>query len=150
MTQFHFTSKEQQLYAEACLSFAQKIGLIDDNSFERVALRCEKENEKRRVALENGEIVYGLKQFTLPIYLDYELTRIKLDFASEKQVIKNNYNYKEITKDDLLNFYNNNKDLFTRYHGEEISFCDAEEVIYKKIREEQFCDEINKILRQHN
>ena len=148
MNSFFFTTDEQRRYALACLTFARKIGLIDDNSLEAVAHRCNAENEKRRQAFENGEIVYGLKQFTLPVYLDYELTRFRLDFASEKDVIKNNYTYSPVKKKQLKEYYRNNSDLFTRYNGEKFKFKESEMVVYKKIREEQYDEEINAILRQ--
>lgn len=148
MNSFYFTTDEQRRYALACLTFAHKIGLIDDNSLEAVVHRCHAENEKRRQALENGEIVYGLKQFTLPVYLDFELTRFRLDFASEKDVIKNNYTYSPIERKQLKEYFKNNRDLFTRYHGEKFRFKESKMVVYKKIREEQYDEEINAILRQ--
>ncbi len=148
MNSFYFITDEQRRYALACLTFAKNIGLIDDDGLEAVAYRCNKENEKRRQALENDEIVYGLKQFTIPVYLDYELTRFRLDFASEKDVIKNNYTYPPIKTKQLKEFFKSNSDLFTRYNGEKFGFKESEMVVYKKIREEQYDAEINAILRQ--
>ncbi|MBQ8504017.1 MAG: hypothetical protein IJ491_07060 [Clostridia bacterium] len=148
MNSFYFTTDEQRQYALACLAFAKKIGLIDDCSLEAVVQRCNTENEKRRQALENGEIVYGLKQFTLPVYLDYELTRFRLDFIAEKDIIKHNYIYKPIEKKQLKQYFRNNRDLFTRYHGERFRFKESCMVVYKKIREEQYDEEINAILCQ--
>lgn len=145
---FYFTSDEQRRYALACLSFAQKIGLIDDTSLDAVADRCAAENVKRSVALEKGEIVYGLKEFTLPVYLDWELTRFRLDFVSEKDVIKKHYSYKPIENKELKAYFKNNRDLFTRYGGDKFRFGETKTVIYKKIREEQYDAEINAILRQ--
>lgn len=148
MNSFYFTTDKQRQYALACLIFAQKIGLIDDNSLEAVAHRCNMENEKRRQALENGEFVYGLKQFTLPVYLEYELTRFRLDFASEKDVIKNNYTYSPIEKKQLKEYFKKNRDLFTRYAGDKFKFKESKMVVYKKIREEQYDEEIDAILHQ--
>lgn len=146
MNSFYFITDEQRQYALACLTFARKIGLIDDDSLEAIAHRCNAENEKRRQALENGEIVYGLKQFTLPVYLDYELTRFRLDFVAERDVIKANYTYSPIDKKQLKEYYKANKDLFTRYNGEKFRFKESRLVVYKKIREEQYDNEINAIL----
>ena len=67
MNTIFFTSEKEEKYAKACLTFAEKLGLIDDSSIDALKSRCEKENEKRKNALANGEIVYGLKQFTLPV-----------------------------------------------------------------------------------
>ena len=146
MNTIFFTSEKEEKYAKARLSFAEKLGLIDDSSLDALKARCEKENEKRKTALANGEIVYGLKQFTLPVYLDWELTRFKLDFASEKKGI--NYSYKPIEKSQLKEYYKTNKDLFTRYSGDKFRFKESKDVIYKKIREEEYENEVNNILRK--
>lgn len=148
MNLFCFTSAEQQKYAEACLIFAHKTGLIDDSSLDAVKIRCENENERRKNALENGEIVYGLKRFTLPVYLDYELTRFRLDFVAETDTIKANYTYAPINKKQLKEFFKNNRDLFTRYNGEKFRFNESKLVVYKKIREEQYDNEIKNILHK--
>lgn len=148
MNSFCFTSDEKRKYALACLVFAEKTGLIDNSSLEAVADRCRAENEKRKIALEKGEIVYGLKEFTLPVYLDYELTRFRLDFVAGKEIIRSNYTYATIDKKQLKQYYKNNRDLFTRYNGEKFRFRESSLVVYKKIREEQYDNEINAILRE--
>lgn len=146
MNTFCFSSEKEKSYALACLKFAQKLGLIEDSSLEAVRVRCEAENEKRAKQIADGGIVYGLKQFSLNAYLDYELTRFKLDFVSENEEIKKVYSYKEISKKDKKAFYKNNKDLFTRYNGDKFWFYESKMIIEKKIREEQYENEINNIL----
>ena len=39
--------QNNECYAKACLIFAKRLGLIDDDSLDGVKSRCEKENEKR-------------------------------------------------------------------------------------------------------
>ena len=146
MNTFCFSGEEEKKYTLACLEFAKRLGLIDDSSPDAVASRCEAENEKRKEMLEKGETVYGLTRFSLPVYLDYELTRFKLDFASEKEEIKKSYSYKPISKKEKKAFYKNNRDLFTRYSGDSFRFREVEMIIEKKMREEQYEDEINNIL----
>lgn len=148
MDTFCFYDEREKKYALACLEFAKKLGLIDDSSLDALKLRCEAENAKRREKLENGETVYGLTEFPLAVYLDYELTRFKLDFASEKEEIKKVYSYASITKKDKKTFYKNNLDLFTRYNGDKFRFREVAMIIEKKIREEEYENEINNILRQ--
>ena len=96
--------------------------------------------------IENGETVYGLVEFPLSVYLDYELTRIKLDFASEKKEI--NYSFAPISKKEKKEFYKNNTDLFTRYGGDKFRFKEVDMIVEKKIREEQFENEIKNILHK--
>ena len=79
---------------------------------------------------ENGETVYGLVEFPLSVYLDYELTRIKLDFASEKKEI--NYSFAPISKKEKKEFYKNNTDLFTRYGGDKFSLKEVNKNILHK------------------
>lgn len=147
MNSFLFTNDEEKKQALASLIFAKKLGLIDDDSLDGVKKRCEEENEKRKKQLENGETVYGLTYFSLPAYLDYELTRLKLDFVGETDKVKKVYNFPEITKKEKRAYYKNNKDLFTRYNnGDRFFFFEVKTVIDKKIREEQYDAEIEKIL----
>ncbi|MGN0448594.1 MAG: hypothetical protein ACI4GC_08620 [Acutalibacteraceae bacterium] len=148
MDTFCFYDEREKKYALACLEFAKKLGLIDDSSLDALKLRCEAENAKSREKLENGETVYGLTEFPFAVYLDYELTRFKLDFASEKEEIKKVYSYTPITKKDKKTFYKNNLDLFTRYNGDKFRFREVAMIIEKKIREEEYENEINNILRQ--
>lgn len=148
MEQIVFANQNEKNYALACLIFAEKIGLIDDCSLDAVAARCIEENSKRKALIENNKTVYGLKSFTPLQYLDYELTRFKLDFASESEKIKCNYQYTPITKSDKKTYYKNNRDLFTRYEGDSFKFRELEMIIEKKIREEQYENEIKNILCQ--
>lgn len=146
MNKIIFSSEDERKYALACLTFAKRMSLISDDSLDAVYDRCNKENENRKKKLENNEIVYG-PVFLSPIeYLDYELTRFKLDFVSESDRV--NYDFKPIAKKDMKAYYKANKDLFTRYNRERFFFFEVKTVIYKKIREEEYENEINDILRQ--
>lgn len=146
MNTFCFSGEKEKNYALACLAFAKKLGLIDDSSLDGVVRRCEAENTKRKEQLERGETVYGLTQFSLPVYLDYELTRFRLDFVSEKEEIKRHYSYSPISKKERKAFYKNNRDLFTRYAGDSFRFREVEMIIDKKMREEEYEHEINNLL----
>lgn len=146
MNLFLFGDEGEKKHALACLEFAKNLGLIDDAGLDGVKKRCDEENEKRKAAIENGETVYGLTKFSYPAYLNYELTRLKLDFVGETKEVKEVYDYPQITRKDLKNYFKNNKDLFTRYNNDKFFFFEVKTVIHKKIREEQYDAEINKIL----
>lgn len=148
MNTFYFSGEAEKKYALACLEFAKRLGLIDDSSLDAVSARCKAENEKRKEKLEKGETVYGVKEFPVSWYLDYELTRFRLDFVSEKEEIKKSYSYKPISKKEKKAFYKNNGDLFTRYAGDKFRFREVEMIIEKKMREEEYENAVNDILRQ--
>ena len=146
MNSFLFSDESEKKHALACLEFAKRLGLIE--SLDGVKKRCDAENKKRAVQIENGETVYGLTRFSYPAYLNYELTRLKLDFVGETQKVKKAYDYPEITRRELKDYFKNNRDLFTRYNNDKFFFFEVKTVIYKKIREEQYDAEINNILRK--
>lgn len=148
MNTFCFSDEKEKKYALACLEFAKRLGLIGDSSLDAAALRCKAENEKRKEMLEKGETVFGLTEFPLSLYLDYELTRFRLDFVSEKEEIKKNYHYEPISKKEKKAFYKNNSDLFTRYGGDKFRFKEVDMIIEKKMREEEYEHEVNNILCQ--
>lgn len=143
----YFDNQSNEKYAKACLIFAKRIGLIDDDSLEASAKRCEDENAKRAKMIENGDVFYGLTHFEPFQYLQHELTQFKLDFVSESDRIKN-YSFKEISKQDAKAYYKANKDLFTRYAGDKFYFREVVMIVKKKMREEEYDNEINKILCQ--
>lgn len=135
-------------YARACLIFAKRLGLIEDDSLDTVKARCQAENEKRAQMLKEDAVFYGLTNFTFREYLEWEISKIKLDFISESEQVKKTYNYREIPKKEVKEYYKNNRDLFTRYSGDRFPFRDLKQIIRKRIREEEFENEIKNILRQ--
>ena len=149
MHEFLMDKKEQErLKAE--LIFAKRLGLIEDDTFNGVKDRCQTENQKRKQMLENEEIVYGAEHFSLPAYVRYEQTRFRLDFVSESEKIKKHYSYRNISEEEKQAFYEENKDLFTRYHGDSFMYEEVAMIIRKRMREIEYEKEIHNILCQLN
>ena len=149
MYKFLMNEKEQkQLKAE--LFFAKKLGLIEDDTLDGIQDRCRKENQKREQMLQKGEIVYGPEKFCLPAYVRYEQTRFRLDFVSETEKVKKNYSYQRISEEEKQAFYEANRDLFTRYHGDSFTYEEVSVIIRKRIREIEYDTEIQNILCQLN
>ena len=142
--------KTEQKQLEAELIFAKKLGLIDDDTLNGVERRRQIENQKRKQMLQDGEIVYGIEQFSLPAYVRYEQTRFRLDFVSESGKIKEYYSYRMIPEEEIRAFYDENRDLFTRYHGDSFSYEEVAMIIRKRIREIEYEKEIHNILCQLN
>ena len=147
MYKFLMNEKEQkQLKAE--LFFAKKLGLIEDDTLDGIQDRCRKENQKREQMLQKGEIVYGPEKFCLPAYVRYEQTRFLLDFVSESEKVKNFYTYRPISDEEKQAFYEANRDLFTRYHGDSFTYEEVAMIIKKRIREIEYEEESHNILCQ--
>ena len=100
--------------------------------------------------IQRGEIVYGMEQFSLPAYVRYEQTRFRLDFVSESEKINRQYSYPAIREGETQAFYESNRDLFTRYHGDSFSYEEVAVIIRKKLREIEYDKEIHNILCQLN
>lgn len=138
----------KQLKAE--LIFAKKLGLIEDDTLNGVEDRWKTENRKREQMLQKSEIVYGPEQFSLPAYVRYEQTRFRLDFVSECEKVKEHYTYQTIFEEEKQMFYEANRDLFTRYHGDSFTYEEVSMIIKKRIREIEYEKEIHNILCQFN
>ena len=142
MHEFIMDRKEQkQLKAE--LIFAKRLGLTEDDTLDGVVTM-------RKEMFQNGEIIYGPEHFSLPAYVRYEQTRFRLDFVSESEKVKKNYSYQRISEKEKQAFYEANRDLFTRYHGDSFTYEEVSVIIRKRIREMEYDKEIQNILCQLN
>lgn len=141
-------NEKEQKHLRAELIFAKKLELIEDDTLNGVGDRRQKENHKREEMLQKGEIVYGAEHFSLPAYVRYEQTRFCLDFVSESEKVKKNYTYREISEEEKQAFYEANRDLFTRYHGDSFTYEEVAMIIKKRIREMEYEKEIHNILCQ--
>ena len=143
-----FMNEKEQKHLRAELIFAKKLELIEDDTLNGVEDRRQKENQKREQMLQKSEIVYGPEQFSLPAYVRYEQTRFRLDFVQPSEKIKKLGVCPSFTREERLNFYENNLDLFGRYHGDYFPFEDVEQIIEKRLREEAYDKLIQNILCQ--
>ena len=141
-------NEKEQKHLRAELIFAKKLELIEDDTLNGVEDRRQKENHKREEMLQKGEIVYGAEHFSLPAYVRYEQTRFCLDFVSGSEKVKKNYTYREISEEEKQAFYEANRDLFTRYHGDSFTYEEVAMIIKKRIREMEYEKEIHNILCQ--
>ena len=82
----------------------------------------------------------------MPAYIQYELTRFRLDFVAEKALIKRSYNYSMITSKDMVSFWNEHRELFTRYQGDSFSYDEVRLIIEKRLREEVYDNLVQDIL----
>jgi len=110
-----------------------------------MALRCEAHNQEIEEKRKRGEKVYGLTRFSLPAYLQYELTRFRLDFVSGKAA---NYTYALVTEEEKRAFFHKNQELFKRCAGDYFTYEDVEAVIEKRIREEEYHRYVQNLLCQ--
>lgn len=94
--------------ANAVFYLGNKFGLYEPYSFDLLKMRMEQENRNRKMQLEQGEVVYGLEQFTLESFYQYERSNLEIDIIEYIAV-----NAQEEVLDLARAYYAENKELFT-------------------------------------
>ena len=142
-------AKDPQELRRICanLTFAKQLGLIDDDSLAAAEERCRLENARRGEKLAAGKVVYGLTAYPLPAYLQYELTRFKLDFAEPCEKIRALGICPDFTDAQTRAWYDANPDLFTRYAGDSFPYEEVKQIIEKRMREEVYDSLVQDLLR---
>ena len=74
--------KEYASEVNAVFYLGNKLGFCEPYSFEALKLRMDQENTERKISLEQGEVIYGLEEFTLEIYFQYVMDNVESDLQS--------------------------------------------------------------------
>ena len=80
MNRKYCLDKKEWEEAQAALLLAKQFGLIEDAGIEAL--------EKRRAKKNKENSLYGVRFYSPAMYLQYELTRFKLDFVQPSEQIK--------------------------------------------------------------
>lgn len=78
-------TREYANYVNAEFYLGSKLGLCAPYSFEHLKLQMEQENNSRKVKIANGEKVYGLEEFTLQTYFQYQLDQLEIAICNYLQ-----------------------------------------------------------------
>ena len=134
--------------AQAALVLARNLGLIDDSSLTALDERRKRRNADNARKEAAGEMFYGPHSYTPAMYLQYELTRFRLDFVQPVEQIRKLGVCPGFSESEKRTFYEKNLDLFSRYHGDLFAYEDVAQIIEKRLREEVYDKLIEDILRQ--
>lgn len=145
---YGLTSKEEVSEVFARLQIAAWMNLIPTPDLEAVDERRRRKNAEAEKALSEGGIVYGPVYYTPSMYLQYELTQFKLDYTVFKGEQVGRYPYREITEKEKRAFYDENRDLFTRYNGDGFDYREVSMIIEKRLREQEYENIIRDLLRE--
>ena len=138
--------KEEEKRIKAELKFAVNIGLIQNDSPKAIDKRRIMKNHQNEEDILINKIVYGITSYSREAYIRYELTDIRLDFASEAGKVK--YDYEPISDAEMEEFYKENTDLFTRADGDSFDFDEVKLIIKKKMRELEYEKNVNLLCEQ--
>lgn len=148
MQQNYCLKQEELRKAHGAFLLAQKMGLLEDPSMEGLEIRRQKHNEMLKIMEQENKIFYGVHYFSAPAYLQYELTRLKLDFVQPTSKVQKTGLCPDFTEQEKKTFYEQNMDLFGRYHGDFFSYEEVEQIIEKRLREDAYDKLIENILRE--
>lgn len=88
-----------------CLPLAHKMGLLEDPSMEGLEARRQNHNEKLKMMEQEEKLFYGPRYFSAPAYLQYELTRLKLDFVQPSEAVRSTGLCPDVTEQEKKEFY---------------------------------------------
>ena len=92
---------EQLKYIHAVYDLAKEKGYIQDATFAGMKHRMEQENMQRSEKVARGEAVYGLKEYTLDLYQEYELSMIE-----EAYILDETNEGMGLTEEEIEAYYN--------------------------------------------
>ena len=146
MERTYCLTPEECRHAQGCLTLAKRWGLIDDDSPAALEKRRTAKNADAARREADGATVYGVRHYSAPAYLQYELTRFKLDFVEPCEKIRALGICPEFTDAQTRAWYDANRDLFTRYFGDSFSYEESRLIIEKRMREEVYDNLVQDIL----
>lgn len=118
---------------KAHLKLASNLGYINNDDFAHLKARWAKYNEQKHE--------FGPAYLSLESYFEMEKTSFMLLYSRT--------NSKPIQDEEIINFYNSNQDLFTRADGDKFELAEVVEIIKKRIREEEYLDNVKRISLQY-
>lgn len=100
-----------------------------------------KKDQKERKKGERGP-----RSLSYPLFLETFLTSFRLAFVLRDERVQ--YLYRELTEEAVDAYWNDNRDLFTRYDGDSFNENEVKTVIAKRLREKEYLENVEKILLQ--
>ena len=92
---------ERLQYINAVYDVAKENGDVKDSSFAGLEKRWKAENAEREEKIKNGEVVYGVKEYTFELYLQYEMSTLKEKYCNDKK-----RKGMTLTEEEVLEHYN--------------------------------------------
>lgn len=126
---------ERLQYINAVYDVAKENGDVKDSSFAGLEKRWKAENAEREEKIKNGEVVYGVKEYTFELYLQYEMSTLKEKYCNDKK-----RKGMTLTEEEVLEHYNSH-DWVHDDSEEKMNLETARISVEQELREKKY-DEI--------
>lgn len=123
---------ESLKYIHAVYDLAAENGYVDDGSYEGLKKRLEQENNTRKEKLAKNDVIYGLKEYSYDLYLQYEMSSIKEQYCNDET-----REGMDLTEEEIVEHYNSRDWIF----GEDAEKADLETArvaVIRELREEKY------------
>ena len=126
---------ERLKYLHAVYSLAEEKGYVDDSGYNALVERMKNENRQRKQKIESGEVVYGLSEYSLEQFVEYETSSFKERYCSDET----NEGMK-LTEDEIRKRYES-RDWIVGRNAEKADLETVRANVERELREENY-DEI--------
>lgn len=129
---------EELKYRHAIFDIAKEKGYINDADYDSLKQQMEEENQERERKKEKGEPIYGLTQYTMDLYLEYQMSSIKEQYCNDET-----NKDMEVSEEELREYYNS-REWLVGEEGKKAEFEEIRSVLEKDIREKRYEEMIEK------
>ncbi len=123
---------ERLKHIHAVYEIARENGDVGDSGYEAIKKRWEGENARRSEKTGSGEVIYGLKEYTFDLYLQYEMSTLKETYCNDQS-----REGMSLTEEEVLEHYNSRDWIF----GEDAEKADldtARIAVERELREQKY------------
>ena len=130
---------EQLKYIHAVYDLAKECGDVSDSSYEALEQRWKDENAERSEKVAKGEVIYGLKEYTFQLYLDYEISTLKEQYCNDltREGMK-------LTEAEVLECYES-RDWIFGGNEENADLETARVAVEREVREQKYDEKITQL-----
>ena len=120
---------ERLKYIHAVYGLAEEKGYIDDAGYDALVERLEDENASRKEKIEAGEPVYGLSEYTLDLYMEYEVSSFRERYCNDKT-----NEGMDLTEEEIREHYES-RDWVVGENAEKLDLEEARPAVEQELRE---------------
>ncbi len=127
---------ERLKYIHAVYGLAEEKGYIDDAGYEALVRRLEGENASRKEKIEAGEAVYGLSEYTLDLFMEYEISSFKERYCNDTE-----NEGMDLTEEEIREHYES-REWIVGESGDKLELEEARPAVEQELREMKYDDMI--------